>query len=106
MSILLSILSDFIGIVTVLVAIVSATVAISSVIDQLRQARQRDTIVGGLAVPAAPQGPQPEPLTPDEKIDALYQLSKRQRQLQSISNLAWGIFGIAGGFLVGRFVLY
>ncbi|MGO8950220.1 MAG: hypothetical protein ACLQUY_21690 [Ktedonobacterales bacterium] len=106
MSILLSILSDFIGIVTVLVAIISATVAISSVIDQVRQVRQRDTIVGGRAVPAAPEGPQPEPLTPDEKIDALYQLSKHQRRLQFISNLAWGIFGIAGGFLVGRFLLY
>jgi hypothetical protein len=106
MSILLGILWATSGFLTVLVAIVSATAAISSFIYQVRQARQRDTIVGRRAVPAAPGGPQPEPLTPDEKIDALYQLSKHQRRLQFISNLAWAIFGIAGGFLVGRFLLY
>jgi hypothetical protein len=104
MSILSSILSYFIGIVPVLVVIISATVAISSVIDQVRQARQRDTIVGGLAVLAAPEGPQPEPLTADEKIDALYQLSKRQGRQQFLSILAWAIFGIAGGYLAGLFL--
>jgi hypothetical protein len=106
MNILLNILLGFSGILTALVAIISATVAISCVIDQVRQARQRDTIVGRRAVPAAPEGPQPEPLTPDEKIDALYQLSKRQRRYQFISTLAWGVFGIAGGYLVGHYLLY
>jgi hypothetical protein len=106
LSILLNILSGFSGILTVLVAIISATVAISSVIDQVRQARQRDTIVGGPAVSAAPEGLQLEPLTANEKINALYQLSKHQGRLQFISILAWGIFGIAGGYLVGHFLLY
>ena len=102
----MSILLTFIIIVSPLVVIISATVAISCVIDQVRQARQRDTIVGRRAVPAAAEGPQPEPLTPDEKIDALYQLSKRQRRYQFISTLAWGVFGIAGGYLVGHYLLY
>ena len=103
---MMSILLTFIFVVPPLVVIISATVAISCVVDQVRQARQRDTIVGRLAVPAAPGGPQLEPLTPDEKIDALYQLSKRQRRLQFISTLAWGILGIAGGYLVGHYLLY
>jgi hypothetical protein len=102
----MSILLTFIIIVSPLVVIISATVAISCVIDQVRQARQRDTIVGRRAVPAAAEGPQPEPLTPDEKIDALYQLSKRQRRYQFISNLAWGLFGIAGVYLAGQFLVH
>jgi hypothetical protein len=66
--------------------------------------QQLDAIVREPAVPAAPEGPQPEPLMPGEKIDALYQPGKQQGRLQFISILAWAVFGIIGGYLAGLFL--
>jgi hypothetical protein len=65
--------------------------------------RQRDTIVRGL--PAEYSGKAPlKPLTPDEKIGALYALSKRQGRFHFVSNLAWVVFGIVGGYLARHFL--
>jgi hypothetical protein len=78
-----------------------------SLVSDLTINRERDAILQGYTpkpsptVPT-PTAPTPRPLTPDEKIDALYQLSKRQGRLQFVSNLAWATFGVVGGYLVGR----
>jgi hypothetical protein len=84
--------------------IVATSVAIGMAIGAWRLDRQLDAIVREPAVPAASEGPRPEPLTPDEKIDALYKLGKHHGRLQFISILAWAVFGIIGGYLVGLFL--
>lgn len=84
--------------------IVATSVAFSMAIGAWRLDRQLDASVREPAVPVAPEGLHPEPLTPDEKIDALYQLGKQQGRLQFISILAWAVFGITGGYLAGLYL--
>ncbi len=94
---------DQLNLIATIVAVIGTVYALFSYVRELLGLRQqRDTIVRGHAVPTTPEVPQPKPLTPDEKIDALYQLSKRQSRVQFIANFAWAVFGIIGGYLAGR----